>query len=627
MKVKLIGGNNYFGDIQEEYFKNRDVENIELFKNLSKYVPTNYSKFTNMDEAVKLLAKHIKLNSKIVGIPDSDVDGMTSMGLLYRFLKDNFSNKIKLDYAVHNDNKAHGIFINELEEKGFLSKGEDGQLIPMDDFRLLVVPDAGSECYKEFEILSNIGVDVLVLDHHPTNVRSNKAVVVNNQFDNVSVHLTGVGMVLKFIEAVSEKTKKEIPDSYYNLVALGLIGDSADSRDLDVQYYIQRGLKNVDNKIINAIAEQVNFSIKGLIDQESVGWYIAPLINGCIRYGSKEERELLFEAFAEIDDDRVFEYTYQRGANKGSVIEENLYQHVCRMSSSLKSKQDREMTKIVEGNTKVKGIVSNIVDNASKKVLVVDLTEYVSDGSLTGILANKLSNYYKKPIIALRKITDNDENVSFGGSARGDKIHKFKTKLNMSKILSGSGHESAFGIHKFSAENDLIKIESELNEYFKDEDIESLYEVDFIIPFNEVSEEMIEDLYSLKEFWGHGMSAPLFYLENIKVKTNEIKTNDKLTFMSFSVNYIDFIKFKMTQEKYDELVDWKEYMCYNIVGKPFVKNENGERKVGFVIQDIEPIITTEDIVEEIDWDCKDEEYTFNGEIGDSNNDDDDWNNW
>ena len=159
MKVKLIGENNYFGDVQEEYFKNRDVENIELFKNLSKYVPTSYNKFTNMDEAVKLLAKHIKLNSKVVGIPDSDVDGMTSMGLLYRFLKDNFSNKIKLDYAVHNDNKAHGIFINELEEKGFLSKGEDGQLIPMDDFRLLVVPDAGSECYKEFEILSNIVFD------------------------------------------------------------------------------------------------------------------------------------------------------------------------------------------------------------------------------------------------------------------------------------------------------------------------------------------------------------------------------------------------------------------------------------------------------------------------------------
>lgn len=620
MKIRLIGDNNYHGDIQAEYFKNRDIVDVELFKNIHRYEPTHYSEFVNMDKAVELLGKHLKNKSKVGIIADNDCDGMTSASLIYRFLKNNFGDKLKsVDYLIHNENKTHGIFLNEIEEKGWM-EGED-------KIDLLIVPDAGSENHIEMKTLYAIGIDSLIIDHHSVqNLNIDYAVVVNNQFNTVSPHLTGVGMVMKFIEAIVDKTKKEIPDSYYNLVAMGLIGDSADSTNLDVQYYIQKGLKNITNKFINALSEQVSFSTKGVIDQESMGWYLVPLVNGAIRYGNKEEREMLFEAFAEINDSRVFEYTYQRGQNKGSTIEETLYQSVCRMSSGLKAKQDREIEKIIEGNTKVKGLIDFIEDNDTKKLLAIDLTEYVSDGSLTGVIANKLSSRYRKPILALRKLNDGQ----YGGSARGDKISHFKDKLNKSMILSGNGHQSAFGIAKFQlGEKTLKDIESELNAYFKNEDIDSNYEVDFIIPIDELEDTMIEDLHSIKEFFGHGMSAPLIYFENVKIKTNEIKTNDKMTVFSFDKNYVSFVKFKMTKEKYEELVDWSDTMCYNIVGKPFVKVENGSRKVGIVIQDIEVVKSeSEDdndgwedtVLDTNEWEDKSDEVKVNTV-------DDDWDEW
>jgi single-stranded-DNA-specific exonuclease len=612
MKIKLIGDNNYFGDVQAEYFKNREIKNVELFKNLKNYKPTAYTEFVNMKDAIKMFKKHLDNKSKIGIIVDSDPDGYTSASLMYRFIKDNFD--LEVDYLIHRENKAHGIFINEIKTKGWLNDNK---------INLLIVPDAGSEDYRQHKILKENEIDIIVLDHHPTDIRSEYAIVVNNQFNDVSPNLTGVGMVLKFIEGISEKTKIEIKDNYYNLTTMGLIGDSADTRDLDIQYYIQRGLKNIENKMILALSDQVNFSTKGVIDQESVGWYLVPLINGNIRYGNLEERSLLFECFAEINDERTFPYTFQRGEKKGETIDETLYQSICRVSSSLKARQDREIEKMIEGNTKVQGLKDFIEDNESKKVLVVDISDYVEDSSLTGVIANKLSNRYQKPILAIRKTDDE----MFGGSGRGDKINHFKTKINTSNILSASGHESAFGIMKFALEGNqtLQDIEQALNEYFKDENLDSSYEVDFIIPLKDFHEDIIEDLYALKEFWGHGMSAPLIYLENVKVKTNTIKTNDKNTFMSFNLNYIDFLKFKLTPEIYENLVDWEEYMWYNILGKPFVSSQNGERKVGLVVQGIERINKEEKEQSKDDW-----EYDGWGTEIKTNevaNDTDDWNDW
>ena len=583
MKYKLIGNNNYFGDLQEEYFINRGIKDVVRFKNLYNYKTTSPYDFINMKEAIECFDKHI--DTSVIGIiVDDDADGFTSASLMYSFIKENFENEII--YIIHDKNKTHGIKMDELEPY-------------VDKIDLLIVPDAGSNDYKEHKYLKEKDIDVIILDHHDCDKYSDYATVINNKFSNVSVNLTGVAMVYKFIEALAEEYNIDGIEKYLDLVMMGLIGDSADTKDLEVQYYIQQGLKRITNPMINALIEKESFSLKGQVNQESFGWYLCPNVNAVVRLGSKEQKTLLFEAFAQIGSERTFNYEPIRGKDKGKIIEENLYEYCARFCSSLKAKQQREVKNIIEGNTKVKGIKESIDDSPDKKVLVINITDYIEDGELTGLIANKLMGLYKKPILALRKISDKDE---YGGSGRGEQIIDFRSKLNESGLLEGQGHEAAFGIIKTKI-NDFTKLENKISQYFKDEKIETCHIVDFIIPFEELEDYMIEDLYEIRDYWGQGMPAPLLYIENVKVQTNNIKTNDKKTTISFNANFIQYVKFNCTEEYIDEMIGWGDEMYYNIIGKPSINEYDGERYIQVQILDME--LLNKENNEENEWDDSD----------------------
>lgn len=582
MNYKLIGNNNYLGDLQEEYFTNRGIKDVQRFKNLYSYKTTSPYDLVNMREAVECFDKHI--DTSIIGIiVDEDVDGFTSASLMYSFIKENFENEII--YIIHDKNKTHGIKLEELEPY-------------LDKIDLLIVPDAGTNDLYEHAQLRKKGIDVIILDHHDLEELSEDAIVVNNKFSNVSVNLIGVAMVYKFVEALAVEYEIEGIDKYLDLVMMGLIGDSADTKDLEVQYYIQQGLKRINNPMINALIEKESFSLKGELNQESFGWYLCPNINAVVRLGDKEQKTLLFEAFAQIGSDRTFLYEPTRGKNKGEVIEETLYEYCARFCSSLKAKQQREVKKIIEGNTRVKGIKEDIQDSPDKKVLVIDITNYIDDGELTGLIANKLMGIYKKPVLALHKVQDN----KYGGSGRGEQIVDFRSKLNQSELLEGQGHEAAFGIMRTEID-DFVELENKINQYFKDEKIETFHIVDFIIPFEELEDYMIEDLYEIRDFWGQGMPAPLLYIKNIKVPTNTIKVNDKRTTISFNANFIRYIKFNCTEDYIDEMIGWEDEMYYDVIGKPSIHEYDGEKYVQINIIDME--LLNKESNEESEWDDSD----------------------
>jgi len=579
MKYKLIGSNNYLGDLQEEYFKNRGIDDVDKFKNLHNYKTTHPYEFINMKEAVECFDKHI--DTSVIGvIVDDDVDGFTSSSLLYSFINDNFENEII--YIIHSKNKSHGIILDEIEP--YIEK-----------INLLIVADAGTNDIVEHEYLKSKGIDVIVIDHHELEICSKDAIVVNNKYSKISTNLTGVAMVYKFIEAIAEKYVIDDIDSYLDLVMMGLIGDSADTKDLEVQYYIQQGLKKINNPMIKALIEKESFSLKGQLNQESFGWYLCPNINAVVRLGDIEQKTLVFEAFAQINSERTFNYEPTRGKNKGKVIEETLYEYCARLCGSLKGKQQREVKNIIEGNTRIKGIKESIQDTPNKKVLVVNITDYIEDGELTGLIANKIMSIYKKPVLALHKVKDG----KYGGSGRGEQIIDFRSKLNQSGLLEGQGHEAAFGIMKAEI-NNFDELENKINNHFKNEIIQTYHMVDFVIPFEELEDYMIEDLYAIRDFWGQGMSAPLLYIENVIVKTNNIKINEKKTTMSFDANFIQYIKFNCTEDFIDNIIGWEDEMCYNIIGKPSINEFEGERYVQIQIVDMELLNKTEN-TEDNEW--------------------------
>lgn len=65
MDVRVIGNNNYLGDLQKEFFLNRGIKDVDAFINLTNVKETHYSSFLNMDKAVELFMKHVDLGSNI----------------------------------------------------------------------------------------------------------------------------------------------------------------------------------------------------------------------------------------------------------------------------------------------------------------------------------------------------------------------------------------------------------------------------------------------------------------------------------------------------------------------------------------------------------------------------------
>jgi len=548
MKFKIIGENNYnASNLIYEILKNRGIKDIDSFLNINESVITNPYVFKNMDIAIKCLLKHLENESNILIIPDTDVDGITSSSLLYNYIKEIYPNA-KLFFKNHTK-KTHGIMLDDLQD-----------ILPQ--IQLLILPDASSEQFKEHKIVKDMGIDIIIIDHHSVKDYSANAIVINNQLSKISTNLSGVGMIYKFCKALDEELWEDKADNYLDLVAVGLIADYMNTRDLEVQYYIRKGLSNIKSPALKALIEIQEFSLKGEINPIAIAFYIAPLINSVYRLGTIEDKDLMFKSFANIDTDKIFIYKPTRGSRKGEEIEETIYQNCARMCASYNGKRKRLSDKLI------KPIESQI--DLNNKIICVKVDKEESEG-MSGLLANALLGKYNKPSI----VYSINEKNEVKGSMRAN-TGDFKEKLqNTGLFVFVSGHQDAAGIQ--IKEKYLKNINDKLNEYFINENFEKIYEVDFKIPFEKISFEFIKDITDLKYIYSTNIQEPLIYIENIKVSTQNIKLlGEKKNTIKIETDEVDFIKFKSNEEIYSNMVDWKDEVILNIIGRASINEYNGK---------------------------------------------------
>lgn len=562
MQYKLIGDNNFFTPI-ETVLRNRGIKNIEEFLNASDdpSVTNHYSKLKNIEKAVDCLMLHITNDSLIFVQVDSDADGYSSSAILINYLKEQYPD-INIQWRLH-EGKEHGI------------KAEH---VP-DDVDLVIVPDAGSSDYEEHKKLYNKGINIIVLDHHLTDKESQHAIVVNNQIspEFPNKNLSGVGVVFKFLEALDNRLGIKKAKNYLDFVALGIVGDVMDLRELENRYYIAQGLQNLKNPMLKEMFKELEYSTKGQRNPMVLGWYISPLINAVIRSGTMQEKEQVFKAF--LDDGTSLIY------NEKKDRYENLLTNTIQVMKNVRQRQNKardEGVKLIEQRIEEK----NLLDN---KVLIVNVTD-ILDKDLTGYVANKLMDKYKRPVLLLRY---NNETDTLSGSARG--YHKGVIKdfrqylLNTQMFDYVEGHANAFGV-SINRER-LIEVNDYINEDLKDVDIgESVYEVDFVIPAKQIGSNFIKEIDNHKDLWGHGIEEPLIVVEQIEVEKRNINLlgRNKDT-MKFSFKAIDFIKFNIKEDEYKQLTegDKTNLVVLNVVGKAMVNEWKNKRTPQIEIVDYE----------------------------------------
>jgi single-stranded-DNA-specific exonuclease len=521
--------------------KNRGVENPKRLLNLKESDIHDGLLLANMDRGLNMLHWHIENNSKIHIIYDVDVDGITSGTEIEDYIL-KINPNIIITHSM-NENKIHGIVLKNLEEY---------------DFDLLIVPDAGSSDTNQCKELTEIrDVDILILDHHDIEINNPYAIVINckdGQYPNNT--LSGAGVVYKFIKEYDKKYGYHFADDNLDLVAIGMVSDSMDLRDYETRYLSIEGLKNIQNNFMKQFIIKNKKEDDG-INFEFIGWKIAPSINAVTRIGTKEERLDLINAF--LGKNETKQYQPRRKSKndpKPDIVIQTLQECMVRESTNIKARQDKLVTKSMEELIK-------IIDSKNlhkNKVIIVNATD-ILEKSFTGLVANKLTNIYKRPVIVLKQSNTIDNEIIYGGSFRSYDLFPIVSFKDILKEIGTfeklGGHDNAGGFK--IKESKLQETVHKLNELFKDINIEDVYLVDYEIPVGRLKEKHILQVGKWADIWGNTLKKPLFAVTDITLNTEDIQLlGEKRNFIKFEKtigkNKITFVKKFANEEVYNQMI-------------------------------------------------------------------------
>ena len=572
---KYINKNTVLGfgnDILKNILKSRGIKDVDKFLNLDDSVIEDYNLYDNILYVSQLYLNTID-NEETIGIlVDFDTDGFTSGAELFKYTKEvcKYLNKqFKCEYILHSK-KSHG-----LDDIDVFNK--------LLNYDLIIIPDAGSNDFKQLIHLKNIDKKYIILDHHQGNkeklIKYNLYdTIVNNQLsENITNKaMTGVGVTYKFMKCVDNLLKINLADKFLDLVAIGLIGDSADLRDLESRYLTQKGMNLIKSnngccKLLNLIYKNKSYSMNNKITITGIAFYMIPAINCIIRGGTNEEREILFKGL--IGDNST---TYIDKVKGKGDIEFNVEEYVIRLYDKLKRKQDKIVSESVEIlNKQIKNF------NLDKQEIIVVNGNELEDSTYNRVIVNQLCSKYRKHTILLKHYYKN----IYGGSASGFKNKEIKDLRSWSNntglFLLAEGHPMAFGV-KITLEN-IQKLYTIINKLKSTEYL--TYEVDGEYTKDTLNPSIIKTIASYEDIWGNKLDEPLFAIKDIIINSSnvDIKGKSKNT-LKFSYKGITFIKFKSSEDEFKEIIK-NENNKFTFIGKFKINEYYGNIYPQIVIED------------------------------------------
>ena len=464
---------------------------FDTVEKASAYLNSNISDLADpfllkdMDKAVARIKKAIECKEKIMIYGDYDVDGITSVATLLRYLT--FKGATVDSYIPERINEGYGL--NTQAIKKF---GEDG-------FSLIITVDSGITAHEEIDFANSLGIDVVVTDHHECREELPDAVAIVNPHRSDSEYpfceLAGVGVVFRLICACeNNKNLNNLSNKYSDIVALGTVADVMPIIG-ENRIIVKHGLSclvNTKNKGLCSLIEQTFAERKTAqrknITASSIGFGIAPRINAAGRIGDVNQALKLLITENKSEADEIA--TYLCSVNRERQLVEN--------------KIFEQAVELIESN--------HDFDNDKVIVLVSESWHL----GVIGIVASKITERYKLPSILISL----DGNVG-KGSGRSIKGFNINEAICSCKHLleKYGGHELAAGL-TISREN-VDEFRKAINEYAKNTfdfgSVCNYVDANFEIDVKDITVENAKTLQELEPF-GLQNPLPLFYIENAVIK-------------------------------------------------------------------------------------------------------------
>lgn len=558
MEYQLINSVDPTKSIIQQVLNNRGVKDVLHYLNTTDDDLNSPMLLANIEQAARTLLRHCQ-NGKVYVQIDEDADGYTSGAILLNYLHRIIPSIVDCNFSYGlRDLKLHGI---------------DMDNIPADT-TLVVVPDAGSSELEKCEQLQQHGIEVIILDHHMSDVINTSAIVVNNQLcDYPNKTLSGAGIVYKFCKYLDSILELNIADDFIDLAMLGIIADVMSLQNYETVQIIRTGIKNIKNPFIKTMVQKNAYSLGDEVTPDGVAFYIAPYVNAVTRIGTLEERILLFNSMLEWKADDLIPSTKRGCAGQT----ERLVEQAVRTCNNIKNHQK----KLKDENTF--SIEQTILeqDLLKDKILIVQIPKEKSiHKGLTGLIANELANKYQRPTFILNETEENGKKV-WSGSARNcenSKVQNLRQECLDSNLFTlAQGHASAFGV-AFLDEN-AEAVRQYFNEHFFAIDFTPYYFVDFEKNANNFDPDIILTISEYKYLWGTEVKEPKIAVKNINVTKDNIvlMSKDKNPTIKITLpNGVALLKFKSNEEEFENLFSKSGCVVIDVVGTCAINEWNGK---------------------------------------------------
>lgn len=520
-----------------------DSKQIKVFLEPQRHDFHNPFDMLDMEKAVNRIIQAIKNKEKTIIYGDYDVDGITSITVLKKFLNER---GLDVDYYIP----------NRLEEGYGLNK-EAIEEIAQKGYKLMITVDCGISGIEEVELANSLGIETIITDHHEQlDTLPNAYAIINpKRRDNTYPFrgLAGVGVVFKVIQAISIKLNLDEKEylKYLDIVCIGTISDIVPLVD-ENRVIAKLGLMLVKCTKNIGLKELIQESGYKTIDSGMVSFGIAPRINACGRMGKQEEALELFltdsAEEAKTITKRLNEYNTQRQETEKQIFEQAI------------SELEKE--------------------NLEEKSSIVLAGENWHHGVI-GIVASRITEKFFKPTILI--CIEDDIGKGSGRSVPGFDLHE--ALAQSSKYLEKyGGHEMAVGL---SLKKDNIQeFKNHFEEYAKSKgvkDIVPIINVDSEITKKDINKATVEQIKLLEPF-GEQNKQPLLIYRNLKIASIRALSEGKhLKLMLKDENEtINAIGFNLGELSEEYLIGDK----VDVVGTLEINVYNGQEQIQINLKDI-----------------------------------------
>ncbi len=478
-KIKEISEKFKISELLSAVLVNRNIINdneIKLFLNPTRNDFHDPYLMPDMEPAVDRIIKAIENNEKTIIYGDYDVDGITSITILTRFLQERglmvnsyIPNRLDEGYGLNRD------AIKSIADEGY---------------KLIITVDCGISGTEEVDYAYSLGMEVIVTDHHePLDILPKALAVIDCKRKDSKYpfsSLAGVGVAFKLAQAIG--IRLGLPEKEYlkflDIVCIGTISDIVPLID-ENRVIAKLGLKLIEQTRLPGVKALLNATSYKDVNSNTVSFGIAPRINACGRMGHERDALDLFLTENIVEANRITE----------------------KLNEYNKKRQEIEKRMFEEAILKIEA------ENIKEKNAIVLGGENWHHGVI-GIVSSKITELYYKPSILI--CFEDGEGKGSGRSIPGFDLHAALC-TSSDYLEKYGGHEMAVGLSlKQNKFEEFKKVFEELARQAHTEEFIPVIKVDKEINLKDITIENVKSLNLLEPF-GESNKTPIFIYKNLRI--------------------------------------------------------------------------------------------------------------